>query len=236
LPDYANPVAATIHNGNLQLVLALAIVAGYRWPAAWAIVIHTKVTPGIGLLWYVARGEWRRLAIAIGATLALAAASFVIAPDLWWRWIGLLREATVADALQKEPVLGLPLLVRLPLAAILIVWGARTDRYWTVPIGAMLALPAIQLGGFAVAVGAIPMLLARGRRGSRRSCRRRFDACGAGTRTGWSARRRRRSTALRRSARLARSQMPSSRWPIDGPGRRGLNGCARGRPRAVPIR
>ena len=45
--------------GNISLLLAVAIVVGFRWPAAWAFVLLTKVTPGIGLLWFVVRREWR---------------------------------------------------------------------------------------------------------------------------------------------------------------------------------
>ena len=161
---YANPVAATIYNGNIQIILALAIAATYRWPGAWAPVIHAKVTPGIGVLWYLVRGEWRRLRLALGWTAAVAAISFVIAPQLWLEWAGLLRGAAAANAVQVEPVLALPLLARLPVAAAIIIWGARTDQFWTVPIGAMLALPAIALGGFALGIGAVPFLIGRDRR------------------------------------------------------------------------
>jgi hypothetical protein len=164
LEGYPNPVAATIYNGNIQIVLALAIAAAFRWPGAWALVIHAKVTPGIGLLWYIVRGEWRRFGLAVGWTAAVAAISFVIAPHLWFEWADLLRGAATANTLEKEPVLALPLLVRLALASAIIVLGARTDRFWTVPIGAMLALPAIQLGGFALAMGAVPFLIGRDRR------------------------------------------------------------------------
>jgi hypothetical protein len=46
---------------------------------------------------------------------------------------------------------------------VLLIWGARTDRFWVVPIAATLALPAIRLGGLAVAVAAVPFLLAGSR-------------------------------------------------------------------------
>ena len=54
--------------GNIHLLLAAAMVLGFRWPATWALVLLTKITPGIGLLWFVVRREWRQLAIALGAT------------------------------------------------------------------------------------------------------------------------------------------------------------------------
>jgi glycosyl transferase family 87 len=158
LPGYANSVPSTIYNGNPQLLIALAIAAGLRWPAAWAVPILTKVTPGIGVLWFAVRREWRRLGIALGATALIVAVSAIFSLDLWRQWIGLLADSADANTLAKEPILPLPLLVRLPVATAVLVWGALTDRYWTVPIAATLALPAIQLGGFAILVAAIPFL------------------------------------------------------------------------------
>ncbi|MEZ4596262.1 MAG: hypothetical protein R3C32_05075 [Chloroflexota bacterium] len=51
--------AVELFIGNIHLLLALAVVLGFRWPAAWSFVLLTKVTPGIGLLWFVVRREWR---------------------------------------------------------------------------------------------------------------------------------------------------------------------------------
>jgi Glycosyltransferase family 87 len=158
LVGYPNAAAATIDNGNPQVLLALAIVAGLRWPAAWAVLFLTKVTPGVGVLWFALRGEWRRLGIALAATAVIVVVSFVIEPGLWSEWARLLRAAASANTLEKEPILPLPLVVRGPLAVAVLVWGARTNRYWTVPIACTLALPAIQLGGFAILVAALPFL------------------------------------------------------------------------------
>lgn len=163
LAGYPNPVAATIGNGNIEILVALAVVASYRWPGGWAFVLHTKITPGIGMLWYAVRREWRNLAIAIGVTAAIAAVSFVVAPDLWFQWLGLLRTAAGADAVSSEAILPLPLAIRLVLAVVIVAWGARTNRYWTVPIAATLGLPAIRLGGLAVLVAAVPFLFSRSR-------------------------------------------------------------------------
>ncbi len=158
---YPNPVAATIGNGNIEILVALAVVAAYRWPGAWALVLHTKITPGVGIVWYAVRREWRSLAIAIGVAAVIAAVSFLVAPDLWSQWLALLRTAGGADTVSLEPIVPLPLAIRLVLAVIIVVWGARTNRYWTVPIAATLGLPAIRLGGLAVLVGVVPFVLAR---------------------------------------------------------------------------
>ena len=74
------PVAIDLYHGNIHLLLAVAIVLGFRYPAAWAFVLLTKVTPGIGLLWFAARGEWRKLGIALGFTAAIVAVTFVFMP------------------------------------------------------------------------------------------------------------------------------------------------------------
>ncbi|HEY4189138.1 MAG TPA: glycosyltransferase 87 family protein, partial [Candidatus Limnocylindrales bacterium] len=57
------PIPADIATGNVHLLFAAAIVAGFRYPATWALLALTKVTPFIGVLWFAARREWRSLAI-----------------------------------------------------------------------------------------------------------------------------------------------------------------------------
>ena len=54
-----------------------------------------------------------------------------------------------------------PLVVRLPLAAVLLVFAARTDRRWLVPVCMVLASPVIGWGTFAL-LAAIPRLRGRG--------------------------------------------------------------------------
>ena len=76
----ANPLLLT-GVGNPQIMIAAICVIGFRYPAAWSFAVLTKIAPGIGLLWFVARGEWRNLAIAIGATTLIAVVSFVLAPQ-----------------------------------------------------------------------------------------------------------------------------------------------------------
>lgn len=149
--------AFEIAGGNIHLLLAAAIVLGFRWPAAWSFVLLTKVTPGIGLLWFAARGEWRSLAIAAGATAAIAAVSLVIAPALWADWVGLVLAST-GKTTGTWSAIGVPLLVRLPVAAAVVTWGARTDRRWTVPVAAMLALPALWFGGLSMLLAVVPLL------------------------------------------------------------------------------
>ncbi len=131
--------------GNIHLLLAVAVVIGFRWPAAWAFVLLTKVTPGVALLWFAVRREWRSLAIALGATATVAALSWAAAPGAWADWLGVLEQSTT-KTIPAGSAVPLPLWLRLPAGALLVAWGARTDRGWTVPVAAMLTLPAMWYG------------------------------------------------------------------------------------------
>jgi hypothetical protein len=156
------PVAMELYHGNVHLLIAAAIVLGFRHPWTWSIVLLTKPTGGVGLLWFAARREWRNLAIALGATLAIVAVSLVIAPRMWLDWIDyLLANMSVAPGGAWVPI---PLWVRVPAAAALVIWGARTDRVWTVPVATTIALPMLWFTGFAVLVALVrlPHLERRG--------------------------------------------------------------------------
>ena len=154
--------AMEIAGGNVSLLLTLAIVAGFRWPATWALVLLTKITPGIGLLWFALRREWRSLAIALGATAAIVAVSVVLAPGLWRDWIELL--AANAGKGGTWAAIPIPLWIRLPAGVLLIAWGAPRNQRWVVPIGAMLALPALWYGSLAMVLGVIPLTTGAERR------------------------------------------------------------------------
>ncbi len=150
-------VLATVEliGGNISLLLAVAMVVGFRWPAAWAFVLLTKVTPGIGLLWFVVRREWRQLAIALGATALVVAISAVIMPGAWLDWLNLLVGLAGRDG--TWAAIPIPFLLRLPVAIAVVVWGARTDRRWAVPVAGMLALPALWYGGLTMLLAVIAL-------------------------------------------------------------------------------
>ena len=134
-----------------------AIVVAFRWPATWAFVLLTKVTPGVGVLWFAVRREWRNLAIVLGATAAIVAVSFAIKPSLWAEWIDVLVNRSTGP--NTAGIWGaIPLLARLPVAAILVVWAARTNRRWLVPVAAVLAMPVMWPNSYSVAVAVIPLL------------------------------------------------------------------------------
>jgi hypothetical protein len=142
-----------LSGGNISLLLAVAMVIGFRWPAAWAFVILTKVTPGIGLLWFAVRREWGHLAIAFGATAVVVAASAIVMPGAWIEWIQVLIRIAGRDG--TWAAVPIPFLARLPFAIAIVVWGARTDRRWTVPVAGMVALPALWYGGLSMLLALI---------------------------------------------------------------------------------
>ena len=142
--------------GNITLLLAAALVAGFRNPGTWAFAFLTKVTPVVGLLWFGVRREWRALGIAAAATAGVMAFSFVFAsPSAWVEWLRVL--AGNAGSPIDSGSLPVPLLARVPIALVLIAWAARTDRRWALPIGCLLAMPVIWYGSLTLLIAVIPL-------------------------------------------------------------------------------
>ena len=154
--------AMEIAGGNISLLLTLAIVAGFRYPWTWAFVILTKITPGIGLLWFVLRREWRQLGIALGATAAIVAVSYLLMPGAWADWIALLAANSGKGG--TWAAVPIPLVIRLPVGVLLLIWGSPRNQRWVVPIAAMLALPALWYGSLSMVLGVIPLTTPEERR------------------------------------------------------------------------
>lgn len=155
------PIPMELVAGNVHLVYAAVAVFGLRYPVLWVVPLVTKVTPGIGLLWFAVRREWRNLAIALGATAVLLAVSFVLTPDGWREWVALLLGSDAAPTETPGFFIPIPLPFRLAAAAAIVVWGAQTDRSWVLPIAMTLALPLLWLNGLATLAGLAPALIAR---------------------------------------------------------------------------
>lgn len=149
------PIAYELYHGNIHLLLAVAIVLGFRYPQAWAVVLLTKITCGIGLLWFVARREWHQLAIALGTTAVIVVVSFIFLPTQWFDWLALL--ATNAGGTPVWPALPIPLWLRLPVAAAVVWWGAQRDARWTVPMAATIAVPVVWVDSLAILAACWPL-------------------------------------------------------------------------------
>ena len=157
------PVASEINAGNIQLLLAAAIVLGVRgggprswWPATWAFVLLTKVTPGVGLLWFVLRRQWRALGVAIGVTAVIAALAFAIWPERWFAWLALMT----AGSPPPVPPFNLPFWPRFAVAVAIVAVAAWRGWKWPLVVAGCLALPAFYTISPSMLVGVIPFALA----------------------------------------------------------------------------
>ena len=155
-------VALELYLGQVDIFLAAAIVLGFRYPGAWALPLLTKMSTGVGLVWFIARGEWRKLLIALATTVVVVGFSAILDPGAWRGWFDLLyRSATMPHEIVGT-FIAIPLWMRLPVAVILIAWGARTDRPWTVPVGVLLAMPVLWVNVFSILVAVVPLLRGAG--------------------------------------------------------------------------
>ena len=76
-------VAIELNAANINLLIVAAVLVGFRAPWMWAFIALTKVTPGVGMLWFAVRREWRSFVIATGATAAIVVASWLVSPHMW---------------------------------------------------------------------------------------------------------------------------------------------------------
>lgn len=153
-----------ILTGNIFWLLALVAVWGLRYPALWAIPALSKILPTLGIIWFVARHEWRNLMIALVCILALSTLSFLAAPDLWRQWVSFLLSSSREDDLANRPIAP-PLWLRAPAAICLTVYAARHDQPRWLPVAMLLATPMLGHGAYAL-LAAVPRLAARRSPGS----------------------------------------------------------------------
>ena len=143
--------------GNIHLMLGVAIVVGLRHPAAWAFPLLTKVTPGVGVLWFAGRREWRKVLVAGAVTLLIAATSFALSPDLWSDWVSRLRGDTQRAGDLYVTLIG----VRLVIAAAIVLYAGWRGRAWLVPVAIVLALPILWPDSLAILLACFPLLRVR---------------------------------------------------------------------------
>lgn len=148
-------VGNALWSGNIHFLTAAAAVLAVSVPVAWAFPLLTKVTPGVAILWHVARREWRSLAIAVGATALVSTISYLVAPQLWSEWIAVLRGSS--DAPPVNTLLPLPLAVRVALGGLIVAIGGIRGWAWTIPVAMVVAQPVFWTAGLAVLVAVVPL-------------------------------------------------------------------------------
>jgi len=144
-----------IWGGNITILLAAAIVIGFGRSFAWAFPLLTKVTPGLGILWFGVRREWLNFSIAIAATLVVIAATALITPGLWAEWFQLLTSSAGSSTVPGS--VPIPLIARLPVALAVIAFAAWRGQRWLLPIGVLLAMPVIWWGSLALLTACVAL-------------------------------------------------------------------------------
>ena len=138
--------------GNVYLLFAASLVLSLgRLPGAVALPILTKVAPGVVGVWFVARGEWRKVFWVAGTTAAIVLVSVLTVPDAWVSWVQFLG-TSAGDR-------GFGSTVRLVLAFVLVVWAARRNQAWLLAPALILACPVLGGYGPLAVLAAIPRLL-----------------------------------------------------------------------------
>lgn len=151
-----SPVVDEISTGNIHILLGAAIVIGFRWPAAWALLLLTKITPGIGILWFAGARQWRALIVGVVTTLAIAALSFLTIPNGWIEWIETLRRSSELPVTEVAVIPG-PLWLRVGAAAVLAIIGGALGMRWLAPVAAAIALPIPWSSGMSLLVASLAL-------------------------------------------------------------------------------
>jgi hypothetical protein len=151
------PVASEFFHGNIDLLLAAALVAGFRVAPAWVLLPITKITTGINLLWPLLRRDMRALAtVAVAGTLVVGLSVLLQGVDLWRAWI----EHLIVRMGRPEAggaLLDISLWLRLPIALAVMVWASLTSRRWAVPIAITLAMPLLWFHALSALVAIQPL-------------------------------------------------------------------------------
>lgn len=146
-----------VASGNVFVLMALVAVFGFSRPAGWAFVALTKITPCLGPVWFMARREWRKLSHSLLSIGLIAAVSAAVAPGLWQEWFQFLAVHVRESAAPIGSPFMPPSIVRIPIGIALVVWGARHNKPWCIPVGMVLCSPVLWLGSFTL-LAAIPRL------------------------------------------------------------------------------
>ena len=145
-------------NGNIEWLLAVISIVGLRCAALWLVAAFTKVTPMAGFAWFVVRGEWRQVAVSAVVGAALVVASALLLPGAWLTWVGRLVQFS-GDQGVNYLAPSIPILPRLVVGLMVVAWGARTNRPWTLAAMLVITQPDLQPWAFGY-LAALPRLSA----------------------------------------------------------------------------
>jgi hypothetical protein len=129
--------------GNIWPLLAIVLVLGFARPELWAFALLTKVTAGVGLVWFAVRRDWSSLVRAGVSTALVAGVSAAISPGLWRDWLHLLSGGGAGGT--PAGAYDIPLAYRLPVALALAVYAAMRTRPGYLAVAMSLACPVFAL-------------------------------------------------------------------------------------------
>jgi Glycosyltransferase family 87 len=140
------PVTYEILVGNIHLLIAAAIVVGFRLPWVYAYPVWAKLTPAVGIGWWFVRAQWRPFLISTLTIVVLGLVSVALAPQAWADWIGVLRASAGSnDFLVPRAIVGV----------LLVIFGALTGRRWMVPVAVWISLPVIWINSWAILLAVV---------------------------------------------------------------------------------
>lgn len=145
-----------VASGNVHWLIAVAVAMGFRRPAFWTIPMLTKALPGLGIVWFAVRKEWRSLGEAILVPAAIVTFSYSVDPRPWHAWVALLRES-LRHPSGTAVSIDFPVWIRAAVSLIIIVYAARSSRPPLVAVAVCLASPNWALAAVIV-LYAIPVL------------------------------------------------------------------------------
>ena len=145
----ALPITYELFMGQVHLLIAAAIVVGFSRPATWALPILTKITPGIGLGWFLLRREWRALAEAVVVTGLIVIVSFALSPTAWFDWIAFLTSSTSR---------GDWLFARVAVGVGVVVLASLSGRRWLIPVAVWIALPVVWVESWVILLAIIRLV------------------------------------------------------------------------------
>jgi hypothetical protein len=150
LPTPWSPVFTDVWFGNISVLIAGVVALGLRRPAAWSFVLLTKVTPGVGILWFAGRRDWRALLLVAIATLAIVVVSIGLGGiQPWSDWLANLNANAALPAPDRAIHLP-PLGIRLVLAAAIALVAGWRKWAAAVPVVVILSVPVFWFGSLSL--------------------------------------------------------------------------------------
>lgn len=153
------PVPIELWTRNVHLVLAVIIALGVlRWPWMFAIGAYTKLAPGLGIVYLLARKRWRDAGLAIAVGIGILIVSIGLGPGSWADFTGIMRGRGPTDV---SGILPTPYVVRAGAGLALTLIAARCRPRWGEPllvVAIVVASPTLWVDALSMLVAILPIV------------------------------------------------------------------------------